>query len=177
MCIRDSYGTFGEDPGLVSAIMERLIPGIQGSENGVTADGVAMTIKHFPGGGARENGFDPHYVQGQWNVYRTENSLQKYHIPAFQTAVEKKASSMMPYYAKPAEEKSRPQYDRNGNAVPMEPVGFAFNQFFIQELLRKQMGFEGYVNSDSGITNKMAWGVEELDVPSRICLLYTSRCV
>lgn len=165
-----SYGTFGEDPGLVSAIMERLIPGIQGSENGVTADGVAMTIKHFPGGGARENGFDPHYVQGQWNVYRTENSLQKYHIPAFQTAVEKKASSMMPYYAKPAEEKSRPQYDRNGNAVPMEPVGFAFNQFFIQELLRKQMGFEGYVNSDSGITNKMAWGVEELDVPSRIAL-------
>lgn len=26
------------------------------------AEGVAVTIKHFPGGGARENGFDPHYA-------------------------------------------------------------------------------------------------------------------
>lgn len=165
-----TYGTFGEDPQLICEIMERLIPGIQGSEKGVTADGVAVTIKHFPGGGARENGFDPHYAQGQWNVYRTENSLQKYHIPAFQTAVDKKASSIMPYYAKPAAEKSRPQYDRNGNPMEMNPLGFAFNCAFIQGLLRDQMGFEGYVNSDSGISHKMAWGVEELDVPSRIAL-------
>lgn len=165
-----TYGTFGEDPKLISDILERLIPGIQGSENGVTADGVALTIKHFPGGGARENGFDPHYVQGQWNVYETEDSLQKYHIPAFQTAVEKKASSIMPYYAKPAAEKSSPQYDKKGNAMELKPVGFAFNDAFIQGLLREQMGFEGYVNSDSGITNKMAWGVEALDIPSRIAL-------
>lgn len=165
-----SYGTFGEDPQLICDIMERLVPGIQGSEKGVTADGVAVTVKHFPGGGARENGFDPHYAQGQWNVYRTENSLQKYHIPAFQTAIDKKASSIMPYYAKPAAKKSRPQYDRNGNPMEMNPLGFAFNRAFIQGLLRDQMGFEGYVNSDSGISNKMAWGVEELDVPSRIAL-------
>lgn len=165
-----TYGTFGEDPQLICDIMERLIPGIQGSENGVTADGVALTIKHFPGGGARENGFDPHYAQGQWNVYETENSLQKYHIPAFQVAVDKKASSIMPYYAKPAAQKSRTQYDRNGNEMDLKPVGFAFNDAFIQGLLREQMGFEGYVNSDSGISNKMAWGVEELDVPSRIAL-------
>lgn len=165
-----TYGTFGEDPQLICGILERLIPGIQGSEDGVTTDGVAVTIKHFPGGGARENGFDPHYAQGQWNVYRTENSLQKYHIPGFQTAVDKKASSIMPYYAKPSLEKSASQYDRNGDIMEMEPVGFAFNRAFIQGLLREQMGFDGYVNSDSGISNKMAWGVEELDVPSRIAL-------
>lgn len=165
-----TYGTFGEDPKLVCDIMERLIPGIQGSEEGVTGDGVAVTIKHFPGGGARENGFDPHYAQGQWNVYQTENSLQKYHIPAFRTAIRKKASSIMPYYAKPAAEKSQPQYDKNGKPMEMEPLGFAFNRAFIQGLLRDQMGFEGYVNSDSGISNKMAWGVEMLDVPSRVAL-------
>lgn len=165
-----TYGTFGEDPQLICDIMERLIPGIQGSGEGVTADGVAVTIKHFPGGGARENGFDPHYAQGQWNVYRTENSLQKYHIPAFQTAIDKKASSIMPYYAKPAAKKSVTQYDRYGSPIEMDPLGFAFNRAFIQGLLREQMGFEGYVNSDSGISNKMAWGVEELDVPSRIAL-------
>lgn len=165
-----SYGTFGEDPGLVCTIMERLIPGIQGSSRGVTRDGVAVTIKHFPGGGARENGFDPHYVQGQWNVYQTEDSLRTYHLPAFRTAVEKKASSIMPYYAKPSAAKSRPQYGPGGDVMEMKPVGFAFNRAFIQGLLREQMGFEGYVNSDSGISNKMAWGVEDLDVPSRIAL-------
>lgn len=34
-----SYGIFGEDPELVCAIMERLIPGIQGSSQGVTREG------------------------------------------------------------------------------------------------------------------------------------------
>ena len=48
-----SYGTFGEDPKLIRDIFERLVPLIQGSEDGVTTDGVAMTVKHFPGGGAR----------------------------------------------------------------------------------------------------------------------------
>lgn len=169
-----SYGTFGEDPQLVSQIMDRLIPGIQGSGEGVTTDGVAVTVKHFPGGGARENGFDPHYEQGQWNVYQTENSLQKYHIPAFQTAVDRHASSIMPYYAKPAAQKSQKQYDMLGNEIEMKPLGFAFNRFFTETLLREQMGFKGYINSDSGITNKMAWGVEELDVPSRIALAVNS---
>ena len=58
-----SYGTFGEDPQLISQIMEHIIPRIQGSEEGVTDSGVAVTTKHFPGGGARENGFDPHYTK------------------------------------------------------------------------------------------------------------------
>ena len=132
--------------------------------------GVAAAIKHFPGGRARENGFDPHYVQGQWNVYQTEDSLRTYHLPAFRTAIDKKASSIMPYYAKPSAAKSKSQYGPDGDAMEMEPVGFAFNRVFIQGLLREKMGFEGYVNSDSGISNKMAWGVEELDVPSRIAL-------
>ena len=165
-----TFGTFGEDEKLISAIMERLVPKIQGSENGVTTDGIALTIKHFPGGGARENGFDPHYSEGQWNVYQTTNSLLRYHLEGFKTAIEKNVSSIMPYYARPSLEKSAPQYDSNGNIVEMKPVGFAFNEYFIQKLLRKDLGFKGYINSDSGITNKMAWGVEELDVPSRIAL-------
>ena len=53
------------------------MPEIQGSIEGVTTDGVALTMKHFPGGGARENGFDPHYKAGQWNVYSTKDSLTK----------------------------------------------------------------------------------------------------
>ena len=163
-----SYGTFGEYPKLVCEIFSRLIPGIQGSSHGVTADGVAMTVKHFPGGGARENGFDPHYQMGQWNVYQTEGSLQKYHLPGFQTAVNCHVSSIMPYYAKPSEKKSASQTDQNGNAMEFKPYGFAYNKPFIEGLLREQMGFEGYINSDTGIVHNMGWGVEMLDKPERI---------
>lgn len=165
-----TYGTFGEDSQLISEILERLIPGVQGSEEGVTADGVAMTVKHFPGGSARENGFDPHYKQGQWNVYQTENSLETYHIPPFKTAIAKNTSSIMPYYAKPAKEKSQKQYDLEGNPIEWKPVGFAFNDFFINKMLREQMGFKGYINSDSGIMQMMAWGVEELEICERAAL-------
>ena len=163
-----TYGTFGEDPALISEIMRHLIPGIQGKPNGVAKDGVAVTTKHFPGGGARENGFDPHYAAGQWNVYATEGSLEAYHLPPFRAAVECGTSSIMPYYSKPAAAKSAPQKAPAGGDIPMEPYGFAYNKYFIDDLLRKQLGFTGYINSDSGITRNMAWGVEMLDVPERV---------
>ena len=44
-----SYGIFGEDPELVCAIMERLIPGIQGSSQGVTRGGGGRRHQAFPG--------------------------------------------------------------------------------------------------------------------------------
>ena len=163
-----TFGTFGEDPQLICQIMEHIIPRIQGSEDGVTADGVAVTTKHFPGGGARENGFDPHYAAGQWNVYATPGSLQKYHIPAFQVAVDKNTSSIMPYYSKPAAQKSAVQQDCEGNDVRFDPYGFAYNRVFIHNILRGQMGFKGYINSDTGIVHNMKWGVEMLDEPERI---------
>ncbi len=162
-----TYGTFGEDPELIADIAARLVVGFQGSSEGVQPNGVALTMKHFPGGGARENGFDPHYAAGQWNVYQTEDSLRKYHLPGFQAAIDNNVSSIMPYYAKPNEVKSSKQYDKNGDEIPMQAVGFAFNRFFIQNLLRDQMGHKGYVNSDSGIIGNMCWGVDELDVPER----------
>lgn len=163
-----SYGTFGEDPALISEIAEHIIPRIQGSEEGVTKDGVAVTTKHFPGGGPRENGFDPHYAAGQWNVYATPGSLQKYHMPGFKAAVAKNTSSIMPYYSKPAAEKSAVQQDCEGNDIRFDPYGFAYNRYFIHDILRGQMGFKGYINSDTGIVHNMKWGVEMLDEPERI---------
>ena len=163
-----SYGTFGEDPALICDIMEHIIPRIQGSEDGVTDTGVAVTTKHFPGGGARENGFDPHYAAGQWNVYATPGSLQKYHMPGFKVAVQKNTASIMPYYSKPAAAKSAVQQDCEGNDVRFDPYGFAYNRVFIHDILRGQMGFKGYINSDTGIVHNMKWGVEMLDEPERI---------
>ena len=163
-----TFGTFGEDPGTICEIAEHIIPRIQGSENGVTGCGVAMTTKHFPGGGARENGFDPHYAAGQWNVYATPGSLQKYHMPGFKAAVAKNTSAIMPYYSKPAAVKSSVQQDCEGNDIRFDPYGFAYNRVFIRDILRGQMGFKGYINSDTGIVHNMKWGVEMLDEAERI---------
>lgn len=159
-----SYGTFGEDPEFVSDAITRLIKEFQGDE--LNSDSVALTIKHFPGGGARENGFDPHYDEGKWNVYPTKGSLEKYHMPPFEAAVKYKASSIMPYYSIPSTEKSEKQ-EYNGKVIDFEEVGFAFNKEFIDNILRKQMGFEGYINSDSGILDNMAWGVKDMGKPQR----------
>ncbi len=163
-----SYGTFGEDPGLICQIAEHIIPRIQGSDAGVTADGVAVTTKHFPGGGPRENGFDPHYAAGQWNVYATPGSLQKYHMPGFVSAVAKNTSSIMPYYSKPAAQKSSVQQDMEGKDIRFDPYGFAYNRYFVHDILREQMGFQGYLNSDTGIVHNMCWGVKALDTAERI---------
>ena len=154
-------GTFGEDPAFVAQAMDAVVRGFQG-EDGLEADGVALTVKHFPGGGARENGTDPHYAEGSFNIYPTPGSLEEYHLPPFQAAIDAGTSSNMPYYAIPSEEKSStPQ----GRVTDFEQVGFAFNREIL-DLLRA-MGHRGYINSDSGILSKMAWGVEELTPAER----------
>ena len=157
-------GTFGEDPQFISDTISTIVRTLQGPELGLHS--VACTIKHFPGGGARENGFDPHYAEGKFNIYPTPGSLEAYHLPPFRAAVAAGTSSVMPYYAIPSNEKSAmPQAPHEGD---FEQVGFAFNKAIVTEMLREGLGHQGYVNSDSGVLAKMAWGVEELTVPQRV---------
>ncbi|TDL74255.1 glycoside hydrolase family 3 protein [Rhodococcus qingshengii] len=158
------YGTFGEDTEFISDAIGRLIDGFQGEELGNHS--IAMTTKHFPGGGARENGFDPHYEEGKWNLYPTPGSLEQYHLPPFRAAVEHGTSSFMPYYSIPSIKKSVVQ-EFEGQDIPFEEVGFTFNHYFLQHILREKLGFKGYINSDSGVTSKMSWGVEHLSEAER----------
>ena len=106
----------------------RILDEFQGETIG--KDSIAMTTKHFPGGGARENGFDPHYEEGKWNLYPTPGSLEKYHLPPFRAAAEHGTSSIMPYYSIPSIKKSVVQ-EFEGEEIPFEEVGFAFNHYFI----------------------------------------------
>jgi len=161
-------GTFGEDPDLSAAMMTAVIKGFQGERLGPHS--VSMTTKHFPGGGTRLEGHDPHYAWGKPNPYPSEGSLLKYHVPSFQAAFDAGSRSVMPYYAKFDNSLNADQLPEGHDYAPgmeFEEVGFAYNKYVIQDLLRDQLGFKGYVNSDTGIIYAMPWGVENLTRPER----------
>ena len=48
-----------------------------------------------------------------------------------------------------------------------EEVGFALNKGFINDYLRAELGFLGYVNSDTSAVIDKAWGALDLPVEER----------
>jgi beta-glucosidase len=152
--------TFGEDPKVASDMIYNVIKGFQGDKLG--KDSVAITVKHFPGGGARDNGLDPHFVEGKFNPYPTEGSLLKYHIPPFEAAIAADVSSIMPYYAYPSNDSADQGLPWYSEDQQFEEVGFALNKSILTDFLRGQLGFKGYVNSDTGAVGNNAWGAEAL---------------
>ena len=157
--------TFGESPKLIADINYTLIKGFQGEE--LDENSVALTTKHFPGGGPRFLGRDPHFEEGNFNIYPTKGSLQKYHLPPFIAAVEAGTSSILPYYAYPSNQSADqglPPFNENEQ---FEEVGFIFNKPFITDLLREKLQYKGYVNSDTGAAVGMAWGVKDMPLEAR----------
>lgn len=160
-------GTYGERPEITAGITRELVRGYQNGEDGLKEGSIVLTVKHFPGDGPAENGFEPHLPIGQWRLYPTEGSMEKYHLPPFQAAFDMKASAIMPDYSRVGTDgRSKPQYYR-GKLTSTEQVGSTYSKELITDLARDTMGFTGYVNSDSGITTTQVYGVENLSVPER----------
>lgn len=160
-------GTYGERPDITAGITRELVRGYQNGEDGLKKGSIVLTVKHFPGDGPAENGFEPHLPIGQWRLYPTEGSMEKYHLPPFQAAFDMKASAIMPDYSRVGTDgRSKPQYYR-GKLTSTEQVGSTYSKELITDLARDTMGFTGYVNSDSGITTTQIYGVENLSVPER----------
>ena len=160
-------GTYGERPEITAGITRELVRGYQDGEDGLKKGSIVLTVKHFPGDGPAENGFEPHLPIGQWRLYPTEGSMEKYHLPPFQAAFDMKASAIMPDYSRVGTDgRSKPQYYR-GKLTSTEQVGSTYSKELITDLARDTMGFTGYVNSDSGITTTQIYGVENLSVPER----------
>jgi beta-glucosidase len=148
--------TFTEDADLDAAIMTALVDGLQGGPvSPKTA--VALTIKHFPGGGPQELGLDPHYSFGKRQVY--PGGRFEHHLKPFRAAIDAGASSVMPYYGVP----TNVTYE----GTTYGATGFAFSKQIVTDLLRGKLGFAGYVNSDTGIINDRAWGLEQRTVAER----------
>lgn len=160
--------TYGEDPELMADIATALVTGFQHGTDGVQPGDVAVIMKHFPGDGAAENGMSSHNIGGQWRIYSTEGSLEKYHLSGFQAAIDAGVTGVMPSYSRPATDaRSQPQ-TVDGVLIEPEELASAYNPTILQTLLKDIMGFDGFVNSDSGIiTQGIDYGAEDMTPAER----------
>lgn len=143
-------GTFGENSEWVAQMITQIVLGFQGEQLGKNS--VAVTTKHFPGGGAGKGGQDPHFDWGKEEHFpggMFENNL----VP-FKAAIKAGTSAIMPYYSIPTETK----YER---------IAYAYNKAVLHDLLRVQLGFKGIINSDTGPIEMMPWGAENLSITER----------
>jgi beta-glucosidase len=154
-----AHETFTEDADLMTDIIGELVSGLQGP---VRKDGtslsansaVALTIKHFPGGGPQEMGWDPHYTFGKNQLYTDTSGKYGfgYHLKPFKAAIKGGVSSIMPYYGVPI--------GVTYQGIKYDEFGMAFSKQIVTDLLRTKLGFKGYVNSDSGVIESRGWGLE-----------------
>lgn len=153
-------GTYGEREDVVAGIITALVDGYQYGTEGVNENSVILSAKHFPGDGAAENGFESHTAQGQWRLYPTEGSLEKYQLVGFQAAIDAGVGAIMPCYSRDAADDRSVTQTYRGHEVKVNELGSAYNEEIITTLLRDIMGFDGFVNSDSGITQVQNYGME-----------------
>ena len=167
-------GTYGEREDVVAGIITALVDGYQYGTEGVNENSVVLSAKHFPGDGAAENGFESHTYQGQWRLYPTEGSLEKYQLVGFQAAIDAGVGAIMPCYSRDAADERSVTQTYRGHEVKVNELGSAYNKEIITTLLREVMGFDGFVNSDSGITSVQTFGVETLTGVQRFAKIIES---
>ncbi len=168
--------TFGEHTQMTIDMTRAYCDGFQTTEKSKTGwgkDSVNTMVKHFPGGGTCEGGRDAHYGYGKYAVYPGRND--KEHLRPFTEGAfaldgrTGKASAVMPYYT----------ISYGLDQKYGENVGNSYSKYLIQDLLRKELGYEGVVCTDWGITHDIGeaeetfagkcWGVEHLTEAQRHC--------
>lgn len=149
------HETFTEDADLASTIIGTLVRNIQGPRLGPGS--VALTLKHFPGHGPQANGADSHYDFGK--SQSIPSGTLAYQLKPFRAAIAAGVSSIMPAYSILAGTKYAPN-----------DVGVAFSRGVLTALLRDTLGFEGNLNSDTGIIGQRAWGLEGTSVDDQIAI-------
>jgi len=116
--------TYGEDPFLTSRIGVSFVKGLQGNHEKYLK--VVSTPKHFVANNEEENRFG-------CNADISERALREYYLPAFKACVQEgKAQAIMSAY----------------NAISGIPC--SANKWLLNDVLREEWGFEGYVVSDCG---------------------------
>ena len=143
-------GTFGESAEWAAKMMTEVVLGFQGPK--LSPSSVALTTKHFPGGGSGVGGQDPHFDWGKYEHF-PGGFFQNNLIP-FKAAIKAGTSAIMPYYSIP-------------KGTEYEEIAYAYNKAVITGLLRDSLGFKGIINSDTGPIEMMPWGAENLTITQR----------
>ncbi len=124
--------TYGEDPYLTSRLGVAFVKGLQGDDPNYYR--TIATPKHF----AVHSG--PESDRHRFNVDPSPHDLWDTYLPAFRaTITEGKADSLMCAY----------------NAVDKQPA--CANKELLDEILRKDWGFKGFVTSDCGAIDDFFW--------------------
>lgn len=140
--------TFGENAHHAAKHVKAEIEGFQGARGGGgLRNGIAATMKHFPGAGADNDGMDSHSVYGKLNVY--PGGMFEYHQISFKSAIEAGAAAVMPCYSIFAV----PEWDP-------ERVGSAHSPTLMKTYLKQTLGFDGMITGDWGSASDKAWGLE-----------------
>jgi beta-glucosidase len=113
----------GEDPYLGEEMARAYVRGYQGARLDA-ADSIAACAKHFVGYGAAEAGRDYNSVE------LSEHTLRQFYLPPFHAAIDAGAASIMSAF----------------NALNGVPA--TANPFTLKQILRKEWGFQGIVDSD-----------------------------
>lgn len=117
--------TFGEDPYLVSELGVAAVKGFQGDAQFENKNKIMATLKHFAAHGQPESGTNC----GPVNV--SESVLREVFFPPFKRCIEEgKAMNIMASY-------------NEIDGIPSHA-----NQWLLQDVLRKEWGYEGVVVSD-----------------------------
>jgi beta-glucosidase len=125
----------GEDPYLGSALASAYVRGYQGTSL-AAADSIAACPKHFVGYGAAEGGRDYNSVE------LSERTLRQFYLPPFHAAIDAGAATLMSAF-------------NSLNGVPASA-----NPFTLRQILRKEWGFQGIVDSDwTSVVELIAHGI------------------
>ena len=124
----------GEDPCLGSAVAAAMVRGYQGSD--LSADNTLLAcVKHFAAYGAPQGGRDYNTVD------MSERWLREFYLPPYKAAVDAGALSVMASFNE------------------LDGVPATANAHLMQDILRDEWGFEGFVVSDyTGILEMIAHG-------------------
>ena len=113
----------GEDPYLGSAMAAAYVRGYQGSRLDAP-DSIAACVKHYVGYGAAEGGRDYNTTE------ISEHTLRQFYLPPFHAAVQAGTATLMSAF-------------NSLNGIPSSA-----NPFTLKQVLRKEWGFRGIVDSD-----------------------------
>lgn len=143
-----NQSTFGENSVTAAIHTRAWVSGMQNygcEEEQCLRNGIAATMKHFPGAGPNQDGMDSHSYDGRFNIFPGNNFQQ--HLMPFQAAVDVGVAAVMPCYS---------VYKReiNGVLTPIEEdpyqVPAGFSPALMTDILKTQMGFTGMATGDWG---------------------------